>query len=179
MPPELLGSHVAAPTAHTTGRTHSLDFRAATAIFGHLGIEWDLCSTSAADRERLARWIAVHTEHRDLLATGRVVRSDHGGDALWTYGVLSDDRSRALFAVVAMTTAPQAVPGRVTLPGLDPSATYEVSRLGPEPAYGSISAGWPADDAAVLVSGAVLGVVGIALPSLLPESAVVLGVHRV
>ncbi|MGI8987687.1 MAG: hypothetical protein ACR2GM_13020 [Nocardioidaceae bacterium] len=40
-----------------------------------------------------------------------------------------------------MATSPPAVPGRVRLPGLDPNATYEVARLGPEPAYGSLRAG--------------------------------------
>ncbi|WP_438828973.1 alpha-galactosidase [Streptomyces gottesmaniae] len=33
LPPELVGSH-------TTSRTHDLTFRAGTALFGHLGIEW-------------------------------------------------------------------------------------------------------------------------------------------
>ena len=40
--PEYVGAHVSAPTSHTTGRTLSLDFRCATALFGAFGIEWDL-----------------------------------------------------------------------------------------------------------------------------------------
>lgn len=81
--------------------------------------------------------------------------------------------------IVAMATSPPAVPGRVRLPGLDPNATYEVARLGPEPAYGSLRAGWLQDDVPVPVSGAVLGAVGCALPTLLPESALVLGLRRI
>ena len=42
IPPEVIGAHVGPPTAHTTGRTQSLAFRAATALFGHFGIEWNL-----------------------------------------------------------------------------------------------------------------------------------------
>ena len=42
VPPELMGSHVAAPTSHTTGRTHSLRYRAATALLHSFGIEWDM-----------------------------------------------------------------------------------------------------------------------------------------
>ena len=42
VPPEMLGAHLGGPVAHTTGRTHSTGFRAATALLGHLGIEWDL-----------------------------------------------------------------------------------------------------------------------------------------
>ena len=40
--PEYVGAHVSSPTSHTTGRTLGLDFRAATALFGSFGIEWDL-----------------------------------------------------------------------------------------------------------------------------------------
>ena len=42
IPPELMGAHIGPPTSHTTGRTHTLAFRAATAMFGHLGVEWNV-----------------------------------------------------------------------------------------------------------------------------------------
>ena len=45
--PEYVGAHVSATTTHTTHRTLSLDFRAATALFGAFGIEWDLTEASA------------------------------------------------------------------------------------------------------------------------------------
>ena len=48
VPPELMGAHVGGPVAHTTGRAHTLGFRAATALLGHFGIEWDLTRASAA-----------------------------------------------------------------------------------------------------------------------------------
>ena len=35
--PEYVGAHVSSPTSHTTGRTLTLDFRAATALFGSFG----------------------------------------------------------------------------------------------------------------------------------------------
>src|SRR5699024_4522298 len=46
IPLELMGSHLASGRSPTTGRLHSLGFRAATAVFGHLGIEWDLAGAS-------------------------------------------------------------------------------------------------------------------------------------
>ena len=52
--PEYAGAHVSAPTSHTTHRTLSLDFRAATALFGAFGIEWDL--TEASDARPRVRW---------------------------------------------------------------------------------------------------------------------------
>ena len=44
VPPERLGAHVGGPVAHTTGRHASLGFRAATALLGHFGMEWDVRS---------------------------------------------------------------------------------------------------------------------------------------
>ena len=44
--PELVGAHVGPPRAHTTGRTHDLSFRVATALFGHFGFEWDVSAAS-------------------------------------------------------------------------------------------------------------------------------------
>ena len=49
VPQELLGSHIASGRSHTTGRVHELSFRAATAIFGHLGIEWDLTKATTEE----------------------------------------------------------------------------------------------------------------------------------
>jgi alpha-galactosidase len=176
VPPELMGSHVAAPQSHTTGRTHSLDFRAVTALFGHFGVEWDLREATQEDRARLAAWIEVHKDHRDLLATGDVVHSDHGEELLHVHGLVSPERDRALLAVVQTATSPRAVPGRVRLPGLDRRRVYQVFRLGPEPVWASMTAGWAAGPGAGLsVSGAVLTDAGLALPGLRPESAVLLG----
>ena len=75
LPPELVGSHVGAPHAHTTGRTHDLSFRAGTALFGSFGIEWDLTTASDAERAELAAWVALYKEVRELLHTGTVVRA--------------------------------------------------------------------------------------------------------
>ncbi|MEV6406581.1 alpha-galactosidase [Streptomyces bobili] len=43
------GRHVGAATDHTTGRTTTLAFRLASALFGHAGIEWDF--TACTDTE--------------------------------------------------------------------------------------------------------------------------------
>jgi alpha-galactosidase len=175
LPPELIGSHVGAPTGHTTHRTHSLSFRAATALFGHFGIEWDLRTASAEELDELAAWVAIYKEERGLLHHGRTVRADLRDDAHWLHGVVSQDRRRAMFAFVAMDTAVAAQPGRLRLPGLDPAVVYRVdpvqlssgamvhTRTGPPR--------WCAEGATVL--GEVLGMVGLQGPMLYPEQALV------
>jgi alpha-galactosidase len=68
VPLELLGSHVASGRSHTTGRVHDLSFRAATAIFGHFGIEWDL---SAATAQELAQGVGQFLQSQPKTVDGR------------------------------------------------------------------------------------------------------------
>ncbi|WP_188186842.1 alpha-galactosidase [Nonomuraea sp. SYSU D8015] len=180
LPPELIGSHVGAAHAHTTGRRHDLAFRAGTALFGHFGIEWDLISASAAEQEELARWITLYKDVRGLLHTGRIVRADHPDPALWLHGVVAEDGSEAVFALVAVATSATAPPGRVRLPGLDPDAVYRVRPLPP----GDVAAGvnhvppaWLLGGELVL-PGSVLDRVGIQVPDLFPEHLLLLRLTR-
>ena len=173
LPPELIGSHVGAPTAHTTHRTHSLAFRAATALFGHFGIEWDLRTASPADLDELADWVSLYKEERDVLHSGTTVHGDYPDEAYWSQGVVSADRRRALFALVALDTTLAAQPGRLRLPGLDPDATYVVEpiRLSAE-ALVQTRSGYPSwwrDGARV--TGRALATIGLQGPMLYPDQA--------
>src|SRR3546814_4650958 len=76
LPAELLGTHVGSGANHTTGRRHALSFRAATALFGHFGVEWDLARATADETRDLAAWVEFYKRHRDLLHTGDLVRAD-------------------------------------------------------------------------------------------------------
>ncbi|MFJ6748698.1 MULTISPECIES: alpha-galactosidase [unclassified Streptomyces] len=179
LPPELLGAHVGAPVAHTTGRTHTLDFRAGTALFGHFGIEWDLTAASGVERARLAEWVALYRELRPLLHTGTVVRGDHPDPALWVHGVVAADGARAVFALVQTATSVQAPAGRVRLPGLDPDADHRVTPLAPgdrpEGPSPSVLPWW---EEGVTLPGRVLAEVGVRAPTLFPERLVLVEAVR-
>ncbi|TDC73361.1 alpha-galactosidase [Micromonospora sp. KC606] len=180
LPPELIGAHVGATLAHTTGRRHELAFRAGTALFGHFGIEWDLTVACEAERAELARWVALYRDTRDLLHTGRTVRVDHPDPALWVHGVVAPDQTEAIFALVAMATSVTAPPGRVRLPGLDPGAVYRLAPLPP----GDVATGtnralppwWRAGG--VRLTGSALDRVGIQAPDLHPEHLLLLRLTR-
>jgi alpha-galactosidase len=126
IPPELMGAHIASGKSHTTGRQHDLDFRAATAIFGHLGIEWDLSKASDTELADLGVWIDFYKEHRDLLLGGDLVRIDFPDDSLNAHGVVSPDKSTAIYSLVSVARSPLVSTGRVPLPGLDPDRHYRV-----------------------------------------------------
>jgi alpha-galactosidase len=127
IPPELMGSHIASGRSHTTGRTHDLNFRAATAIFGHLGIEWDLSQAGEAELQELAAWVAAYKQLRPLLLTGDLVRLDATGPTAYLHGVVSRDRSEAVFALATRDSALADPLGRLRFRGLDQSVTYHVT----------------------------------------------------
>ena len=129
--PELLGSHVGSDPDHTTGRRHTLAFRAGTALWGHFGVEWDLTQVDDGELAELARWIAFYKEIRHLVSTGTVVRGDLPDPALQLDGIVSPDQRDALFRVSALDTQIDWPTGRVCLPGLDPARTYQVTAQPP------------------------------------------------
>jgi alpha-galactosidase len=180
LPPELVGSHVGAPRAHTTGRTHDLSFRAGTALFGSFGIEWDLTAVGDLERKELAAWVALYKDVRELVHTGTVVRAPQHDPALAVHGVVAADRSEALFALVQLTTPETSVPGAVRLPGLDPARRYRVGVQPPgdTPAMRGIQPpAWLAEG--VTLPGAVLEQAGLRAPALHPEQLLLLRVRAV
>ncbi|KQQ43700.1 alpha-galactosidase [Nocardioides sp. Leaf307] len=180
VPPELLGAHIGSARSHTTGRTHDLSFRAGTALFGHLGIEWDLREATAAQREELAAWVALHRRLRPLLATGTTVRSDHPDPATLVHGIVSPAADHAVYAVVATAGPTTWPPGPVTLPGLDAASTYDVAALAPgDVVHGPGYSPLPWWSTGVRLTGRVLDTVGVQAPAQDPEHLVLIEVRRV
>jgi alpha-galactosidase len=176
LPPELVGAHVGPAVAHTTGRHVDLSFRCLTALFGHAGFEWDLTRCTPSELDRVTAWAALYKELRPLLHGGDVVRADSPDDGAWVHGVVAADRGEAVLAYVRLTTSPEAVPGRVRLPGLAPDRRYRVRRrdeIGPPGVVQSRPPAWW-DDAELTTTGAVLGGAGLQMPVLQPAQGVLL-----
>jgi alpha-galactosidase len=168
VPPEFLGSHVASDRSHVTGRRHDLAFRAGTAVFGHLGIEWDLTEATEAQLTELTEWLAFFTAQRGLLLGGDLVRMDGYGDDLLVHGVVAPDRSRAIFAMATMASPYPDPPARLRLRGLDPDRLYRVRPLRTARA----APHWWSSPDGETVSGAVLEHHGLACPRVGPDQVV-------
>jgi alpha-galactosidase len=178
LPPELMGAHIGPPAAHTTGRRHRLAFRGVTALFGHLGIEWNILELDGDQRARLAALVAVHKRFRTLLHSGDTVRFDTvpNGErpSSHAYGVYATDRREALVCVAQLVTGAGLTPPALRMPALLPTARYRVAVVDP-PGLGARAArdGLPWADGIVL-SGTQLATHGLQLPVMDPETALLL-----
>ncbi len=179
IPPEMLGTHIGPTKAHSTGRTLSISFRAATALWGHAGLEWDLTTATEEEKAGLKGFIDYYKAKRALLHSGRSVRVDQSDEASWTHGVVAHDGSEALFAHVALKPSQFGRPNNIRLVGLDTHANYLVRTVEPAgaPTYTQIRG--PKWTDGVVVSGALLERVGLKTPVLRPEQALLIEANRV
>ena len=177
VPPELMGSHVGGPVAHTTGRSHPLGYRAATALLYSFGIEWDLTGLDDATLEELTRWLTLHKRVRPLVARGSLVHPDHPDPAVMVTGLVAADRSEAWYVVTTVAATATQHPAPLRLTGLDPDRSYRLSdETATADRHAADLAPWWAAGSGQVVAGRALAVAGVTLPVLGPESALVLHV---
>ena len=134
VPPEMMGAHIGPPRAHTTHREASLDFRAGTAMWGHLGIEWNVAGPEASDpstRAAITAWVSL-TKSSAAASHGR-----GGAQATcrWTGRVSKGLWHGTVRMRLATVSRPRlrrrAAHGLLRLEGLDPERSYRVFPVGP------------------------------------------------
>lgn len=176
-PPEIMGSHVGPRRCPVTRRSHTVFFKAVTALFGSFGIEADLRELNAGERTELAQFITLYRQHRDWMHQGQLQYLGMPEDDWVVCCNMSMDRRRALISA-AMTTVPRhPVPDALRVPGLDNAIDYQVRMIVPaidgfvkqQPLL--INGDW------MQVSASLLANVGIALPALPPESAMLIEIQ--
>jgi alpha-galactosidase len=165
-PPEVLGAHVGPRVSHTTARVTSLETRALTALFGHMGIEADIRAFSEPDLAGLKAWISRHKQLRGLIGRGRRVRltpPDPGGIA---FAIIGADE--ALVSLAQIETPKTATLGPLRVSGLDDEMTYDIRLLNPpgRPRVSMKRAPSLASGETVTAPGAILRQSGLPLPIL-------------
>ena len=177
IPPELLGSHIGPTQSHTTGRVHSLSFRAITALFGHAGLEWDITQTSDAEKKQLKGFSDYYKLKRSLLHTGRMVRSEID-ESTFVHGVVSQDKKEALFAYATLAAAQGSRPNAIVIPGLASDKRYQVKAVFPmgEPTFiQRTQVGWLDG---VTLTGEALAKAGLRAPIMNPENAMLIEIKE-
>ena len=178
LPPEMMGTHIGSGTDHTTGRRHTLPFRAGTAIWGHLGIEWDLTKITDSERAELRSWIAFYKRFRNLLHSGRIVHADNVNNALDLEGVIAPDGGEAVFRLSALGLPTRLPAGRIPLPGLEANTLYQITAVSPAKAAFTVTPpAW--FDGGVSLPGRILDELGVMPPLLQPDDLVFLHAQAV
>lgn len=179
LPPELMGMHIGDTPAHSTGRATSFELRAATALSGHLGIEWDLRRIGADDLAVLREWVAWHRELRDFLHTSVTVYADLVDPGAELRGQVAADASRALYVFTQVVSASAHPAAAITLPGLDPEAEYLVRLTGPGQRDGWVGQSeleWASEG--VVLSGRMLATAGLRPPTMFPARVACISAER-
>ena len=176
IPPEMLGTHIGPYPSHQSGRRTPLSMRAATALFGHAGIEWDITSTDDEERVLLRQWADFYKEHRQWMHRGAMIRIDHGDDASYLYGVVSDDHKKALFTYAQLTPSTGSHPGNIRLRGLELERRYRVRAVFPAGKPREMAKASPEWFAGIELSGSALMEIGLTAPILEPENALLIEV---
>lgn len=175
IPPELLGSHIGPTPGHQSGRSTSLSTRAASALFGHAGIEWDISQASDEDRIHLKNWISFYKSHRDWLHRGKMVRIDYSDPSVFFYGTVSQDLKQALFTFFQIRESSPSHPHPLTFTGLDPEESYLVRAIFPAGRGRQMALTSPPwMDNQIFLSGRELAGIGLAAPILAPEEALLI-----
>ncbi|WP_109212276.1 MULTISPECIES: alpha-galactosidase [Microbacterium] len=173
LPPELVGAHVGPTTSHSSGRTTALSYRIATSLMGSAGFEWDILSCDDDETATITRFAALYKEVRPIVHAGRVLHPELR-DPAWRATAFVTDAA-AVVVVATVASLQDARAERLRLPGLDPDRRYRV-RVRREigaPEYGWIAPEW-FTAGEIELPGALLGEVGLQLPTLWPVQAFVL-----
>ncbi|MDF1490165.1 alpha-galactosidase [Tessaracoccus caeni] len=175
LPMELMGSHVASGRSHTTARWHDLNFRAATAVFGHFGIEWDLTKATDEEFEQLGWWIRWYKQNRETICTGALVRVDLADPEVYFKGVVAADK--AIFSLSMLKVTNCVSLGRLRFPGLDPDARYRVTVIDRQHLPAKHHSQWTKQP--LVATGAQLATVGLRAPYTQPSTAVLFELEKI
>jgi alpha-galactosidase len=174
VPTEIMGAHLTSPKVHSTGRSVSLDFSAGVALFGHLGIEWNLTDLNDDGLDSVRRWVDLHKRHRPMIHSGALVHGDTTDATTDVRGVVAGDGASALFSYTQVSTSVTYPPGRFTLPGLVPDRHYTVRIVAGSVTAGPGQSSLPWAEQPIRLTGRQLGTAGLQAPVLFPGQLILL-----
>jgi len=180
MPPEIMGAHVGHKTAHLTGRVTSLHTRAIVALQGQFGFELDARKLDSIDVQTLQHYTQLYKNNRHWLGHATYWQVSTYSKALIASGNVDSEQSIGFYSVVAIGNMHATRAGHLPLPGLDPNARYRLQlesiNVAELAAFNKVIPAWC--EQPQVTSGELLMNIGVALPVLPPQSALLIGCHR-
>ncbi|MDR0221260.1 MAG: alpha-galactosidase [Lachnospiraceae bacterium] len=131
-PLSTIGAHVSDCPNHTVGRATPFATRGLVALAGTFGYELDVTKIPAADRAMIPEQVALYHRYNDLIRTGDYYRLASYAENRYydCYGVVSKDKTEALFTYIQVLARPCAHSRRVQLKGLSPEYDYRIEETG-------------------------------------------------
>lgn len=171
-PPEVMGAHIGAFESHSTRRMHHINMRGVTALCGHMGVELDPIKVDEQEKKAFAHYIALHKHYRSLLHHGISFKLDSPPQQM-IYGV--QDAYETLLVICQLAMSDYALPSPVKFINLKPHTLYQVKVIDAPQASWQLmkqSPHWMEHD--VQLTGETLMKIGLAMPLLDPESALII-----
>ena len=177
-PPEIMGAHIGHEVAHLTGRAIDIHTRAIVALQGQLGFEIDARHLEKEELEILQHYVALYKKHRKWIAGSLSFRLDGTIDSLCCCGLVAEDQQNSLWFAVATNSLATTTPGKLRPKGLLADQHYTVKLASSNADYFKGFAkqvpGWLTQE--TTVSGEILMAVGLNLPVMPSQSALLLEV---
>lgn len=180
LPPEIMGAHVGHHSAHLTGRATSIHTRAIVALQGQYGFELDARKLDEDAINTLQHYTQLYKTHRQWLSEATFWQLPTHCEVLVASGQVEKLKNRALFTVVAIGNAQTTRAGHLQLQGLDPAARYRLSldsiNTDELSAFNKAFPTWC--EQSLVTTGELLMKIGVPLPVLPPQAALLIGCVR-
>lgn len=131
-PPSVMGAHVSVCPNQQTGRSVSIDTRAALAYYGTFGYELDPNELTDDEKEAVKHQIQYYQAHALTSAFGRYYRLTDVGSEFVAFMSVADDQKSAVFSFVQLRSSANKGIIYIRLRGLDADAVYTIPELGLE-----------------------------------------------
>ena len=170
LPMLVTGSHVGPRHCHTSGRVHSMAFRAWVAAQRHMGMEMDPNELTSDEADQLRLVVNWWKANRQWLQLADILRLDSADEAVLAEQQLAADGSQFVVFAGLADTSTQIVPRPLRLAGLDADANYQINLLNKDELVG-LSRGTAAlKQQQLTLSGAYLMNYGVTLPWQFPNA---------
>ena len=170
-PAEIMGAHIGPRNCHITGRQINMEMRAATAFFGHMGIEMDPRELTTEERKLLSHAISLHKIHRQLIHHGDLIRLDSDEYSI-NFGIINNTKTHALFSYNCIKETQRTLPSKYYFNGLNKNKIYNISIIWPLKIT-EYSTSILSQIEKTIFTGEVLMQHGMQLPILFPQSSII------
>jgi alpha-galactosidase len=175
-PNEIMGAHVGHEHAHLTGRGTNLHTRSVLALQGQFGFELDARKLDKADIATLNHYTTLYKTHRNWLSEATYWQLPTNHENLIAKGQVRANKQEALYSIVLIDSLNHTRPGMQRLRGLDATKHYAVSLVSTNSddikVFNRTLPDWCTEP--VTTTGELLHSIGIPLPVLPPQAAILI-----